>query len=207
LAAAEERQRLARDLHDAVSQTLFSANVIAETLPLFFERKPEEVQLGLAQLAKLTKGALAEMRTLLVELRPNALIETDLSVLLTHLVNGFRTRTNAEIVLNINGTESALNPNVKIDFYRIAQEALNNVIKHARASRIEVTLNGWRDGALLSIQDNGCGFNPTHIPADHMGIRIMRERATNANFALEITSAINQGTIVVTSWNASEDDE
>lgn len=207
LAAAEERQRLARDLHDAVSQTLFSANVIAETLPLFFERKPEEVQTGLVQLAKLTKGALAEMRTLLVELRPNALIETDLSVLLNHLVNGFRTRTNAEIILSINGTENALTPNVKINFYRIAQEALNNVIKHARATQIEITLNWWAEGVLLSIQDNGGGFNLEHIPADHMGIRIMRERAANANIALEITSAINQGTMIVTSWNASEEDE
>jgi len=207
LAAAEERQRLARDLHDAVSQTLFSANVIAETLPLFFERKPEEVQAGLIQLAKLTKGALAEMRTLLVELRPNALIETDLSVLLTHLANGFRTRTAAEIILSINGTESALKPNVKIDFYRIAQEALNNIIKHAHADLIEVTLNCWSGGVLLRVQDNGRGFNPEYIPADHMGIRIMRERAANANIALEITSGINQGTMIVTSWNESGNDE
>jgi signal transduction histidine kinase len=207
LAAAEERQRLARDLHDAVSQTLFSANVIAETLPLFFARKPEEVQDGLAQLAKLTKGALAEMRTLLVELRPNALLETDLSVLLTHLVNGFRTRTDAEITLNINGADCALKPNVKINFYRIAQEALNNVIKHAHASQIEVTLNWWSGGVLLSIQDNGRGFNPEHIPAGHMGIHIMRERAVNANIALEITSELNEGTMIVTSWNEGENDE
>jgi signal transduction histidine kinase len=207
LAAAEERQRLARDLHDAVSQTLFSANVIAETLPLFFQRKPEEVQDGLAQLAKLTKGALAEMRTLLVELRPNALTETDLSILLSHLVNGFRTRTDAEIILNINGAERPLEPNVKIDFYRIAQESLNNIIKHAHASLIEITLNWWSEGVLLSVQDNGRGFNPEHIPADHMGIRIMRERATNANIALEISSAVNQGTMIVTSWNESENDE
>ncbi len=207
LAAAEERQRLARDLHDAVSQTLFSANVIAETLPLFFERKPEEVQHGLAQLAKLTKGALAEMRTLLVELRPNALTETDLSVLLTHLVNGFRTRTDGAIILNINGVERALKSNVKVDFYRIAQESLNNIIKHAHASKIEVTLNWWSGGVLLSIQDNGRGFNPEHIPADHMGIRIMRERAINADIALEVTSTMNQGTIIMTSWNESNNDE
>lgn len=207
LAAAEERQRLARDLHDAVSQTLFSANVIAETLPLFFERKPEEVQQGLAQLAKLTKGALAEMRTLLVELRPNALTETDLSVLLTHLVNGFRSRTEADIILNINGNECPLLPNVKVNCYRIAQEALNNIIKHAHASRIEVTLNWWSEGVLLSIQDNGRGFNPENIPADHMGIRIMRERAANCDIALEISSTLSHGTMIVASWSREDHDE
>lgn len=159
------------------------------------------------QLARLTKGALAEMRTLLVELRPNALVETDLSILLTHLVNGFRTRTDAETLLNINGDERPLNSNVKINFYRIAQEALNNVTKHAHASRIEVTLNWWSGGVLLSIQDNGLGFSPEHIPADHMGIRIMRERAMNANITLEINSAVHQGTMIVTSWNESEHDE
>ncbi|MBC8170663.1 MAG: response regulator, partial [Anaerolineae bacterium] len=85
-AATEERQRLARDLHDAVSQTLFSASVIAETLPRLFEREPAEVQDGLGKLARLTRGALAEMRTLLVELRPTALLEMDLSILIQQLV-------------------------------------------------------------------------------------------------------------------------
>ncbi len=96
-AIAAERNRLARDLHDAVTQTLFSASMIADVLPKIWERKPEEGQRRLEELRQLTRGALSEMRTLLVELRPAALEDTDLGDLIGHQVNAFIARTRIPV--------------------------------------------------------------------------------------------------------------
>ena len=101
LAAVEERQRLSRDLHDAVSQTLFSANIIAEALPRLWDRDPESVRGRLPQLHRLTSGALAEMRTLLLELRPNALVDVKLSELLQQAVDAFSGRSQTVATLTL----------------------------------------------------------------------------------------------------------
>lgn len=208
LAAAEERQRIARDLHDAVSQTLFSASMMAETLPRLFENSPDDVRSGLDELAKLTKGALAEMRALLIELRPTALAQTDLELLLSYLVTGTQARGAAEAILVTNGTETFLPSNVKINLYRIAQEALNNIVKHAQATHIEVTLNYRPDSVILQIRDDGCGFEPEDTSAgQHMGLRIMSERASSVGITLDIASAINQGTLISAVWRDSVDND
>ncbi|MBC7869588.1 MAG: PAS domain S-box protein, partial [Chitinophagaceae bacterium] len=200
LATVRERQRLARDLHDAVSQTLFSANVIAETLPLLFDMDADEVKSGLGQLARLTKGALAEMRTLLVELRPSALLETDLTVLLTHLVNGFRSRTQAQVEFFVDGSEHPMPADTRVCFYRITQEALHNVIKHARAAHIRLNLEFDLDQVKLEVLDNGAGFDPDEVSAAHLGLRIMKERADGAEIALSIKSEPGQGTHISALW-------
>lgn len=201
LAAAEERQRLARDLHDAVSQTLFSANVMAETLPRLIESDTQAVAQGLNRLARLTKGALAEMRALLVELRPTALTETELRVLLGHLINGLRARTDAAIELNVAGNSYVLPPDVQIALYRIVQEALNNVLKHANAQHIIVTLTYRPSRVMLSVIDDGRGFDMKAIPADHMGVRIMHERAQAIGAHIELDSAPGDGTSLTVSWS------
>jgi len=196
LVAMEERQRLARDLHDAVSQTLFSASVIAETLPMLYDSEPDEVIKGLNKLASLTKGALAEMRTLLVELRPTALFEIDLSQLLTYLVNSFRTRLEGEIVYENIGCGKLMDSEVKVSFYRIAQEALNNIVRHSRATSVMVQLLCTDDAMTLDIQDNGRGFDAKLISGSHMGLRIMFERAESCGIELDIISIPNEGTQV-----------
>lgn len=201
LAAAQERQRLARDLHDAVSQTLFSASVIAETLPRLMDYDPEEVKNGLNRLNRLTRGALAEMRTLLIELRPSDMVDIDLTTLIQHLVNGILSRTTASVQFNITGNEHKLPVDIKIALYRITQEALNNISKHARADHVEVALR-WDNGQVaLCIRDDGRGFSLTGIPASHMGVRIMHERASAANIALSIESEPGQGTVITGLWN------
>jgi two-component system nitrate/nitrite sensor histidine kinase NarX len=207
LAAAKERERIARELHDAVSQTLFSASVMSETLPLLMDIDMDEVRKGLAQLARLTKGALSEMRSLLVELRPAALQYTDLSVLLSHLANSLRTRIDAEVNLSIKGQEFSFEPDAKINLYRIAQEALNNVVKHARASLVEISLEYQPDQIKFDVRDNGRGFDPDSIAGGHLGLGIMRDRAIEAQIKLSVSSRINQGTTIEALWQRGTQDE
>ena len=204
LVALEERQRLARDLHDAVSQTLFSASVIAETLPILYDTSPDEVMKGLNKLSALTKGALAEMRTLLVELRPGALTEIELTQLLTYLVNSFRTRLEGDIVYETAGCAKGLDPETKVSMYRIAQEALNNVVRHSRATYVSVELKCTPQTVELDIRDNGNGFDARGISASHMGLRIMYERAESSGIDLDIISFPGEGTQVHMQKNGAD---
>lgn len=209
-AVAAERNRLARDLHDAVTQTLFSASLRAQVLPSVWERHPEEARRGLEELRQLTRGALAEMRTLLLELRPTALIETRLGELLRHLTEAVTGRTQIPITLTVEG-DRVLPPEVQTALYRIAQESLNNIAKHAKASQASVTLRfipsspadtpeEQEEGVELCISDNGRGFDPSHIPPEHLGVRIMHERAEAIGAKIKIESQIGQGTQVTVIW-------
>lgn len=199
-AITAERGRLARDLHDAVTQTLFSTTLTAEVLPKIWEKNPQEGQKKLAELRELTRGALAEMRTLLLELRPDALAEAKLEDLLVHLKNAFIARARVPIQLLIEG-DCILPLDVKIVFYRIAQEALNNIAKHADPDHISVSLICQPTHIELMIKDDGQGFNPDQtLDMDHYGLRIMRERAEEVAADLEIKSQINQGTCILLKW-------
>jgi nitrate/nitrite-specific signal transduction histidine kinase len=199
LATVEERQRLARDLHDAVSQTLFSASLIAEVLPRIWESKPEEARRRLEELRQLTRGALAEMRTLLFELRPAALVETPLGDLLRQLGEAVTGRARIPVTLEAAG-ECTPPPDVQVALYRIAQEGLNNVVKHADASQAVLTLLCQPGRVELSIRDDGRGFDPHDIPADHFGIGIMCERAEVVGAVLAVESEIGRGTELFVTW-------
>jgi signal transduction histidine kinase/PAS domain-containing protein len=194
-AALAERGRLARDLHDAVTQTLFSASLTAEVLPRIWQRDPAEGLNRLDKLRELTRGALAEMRTLLLELRPAALVESDLPDLLRQLAEAFTGRTRIPITLNVDG-DGALSPDVQIALYRIAQEALNNIAKHAQASTASLHLAYAPGKVSLTIQDDGIGFNPTVNQANHLGLGIMAERAETIGAVLTITSTPGTGTAI-----------
>ncbi len=199
IAMMEERQRLARDLHDAVSQTLFSANVIAQMLPRMWQKNPDEVHKRLDQLHMLTQGALAEMRTLLLELRPAALADAQLADLLRHLTDALTGRKQIEVRLDVDG-QPALPPDVKVAFYRIAQEALNNVAKHSNATETRVTLRGSPQGVEMTIYDNGRGIDPERIAPDRMGLTIMQERAEAISADFKLSSQPGSGTEVTVSW-------
>ena len=135
LATLEERNRLARDLHDSVTQVLFSASLLAEVLPQVWHRDPEQGYERLERLRHLTRGALAEMRTMLLELRPSAVIHTPLHDLLAQLAEAVTSRSGLRFDLNIEQIPP-LPEEVHVNFYRIAQEALNNVVKHAQAEQV-----------------------------------------------------------------------
>lgn len=204
IAATEERQRLARDLHDAVSQTLFSASMLAETLPMIMQSQPQAVLTGLDELQKLTRGSLAEMRTLLVELRPQALINTEFSTLIKHLVTGLQTRTDANITLNLQPCVYKPPSDVRINLYRIVQEAMNNVIKHAYAAEVLVVFKCEQGKVYVSVEDDGMGFDPNNVDTQNIGLRSMRERATANHITLEIQSVLDQGTTITAQWSVPE---
>lgn len=201
-AAAAERSRLAHDLHDVVTQTLFSANLVAEILPGLWQRDPEEGQQRLQELRQLMRGALAEMRTLLLELRPAALVQVRLHDLLRQLSDAAAGQTFVPITLTVEEAEP-LPPDVRIALYRIAQEALNNIAKHAEADAATVTLRRPGGGAELRVCDDGQGFDPGKVGPTQLGLGIMRERAESIGATLRITSRPNHGTEVLVVWPGS----
>ncbi|MEJ2211130.1 MAG: GAF domain-containing protein [Anaerolineae bacterium] len=206
LAVMEERQRLARELHDAVTQTLFSASLIAEAVPDLWETDQEEGRALLAELRQLSRGALAEMRTLLLELRPAALVEANLRDLLRQLGEAASGRAGIPITVDVEDP-GPLPQEVHVALYRIAQEALNNVVKHAQAGHVEVLLRCPDDGdgreglqIELAIGDDGRGFEPDKVPPDRLGLGIITERAQAIGAALQIDSRPGEGTRITVVW-------
>lgn len=199
LAVLEERQRLARNLHDAVNQSLFSAGLIAEVLPRLWERDQEEGRRSLNDLRKLTRGAMAEMRALLAELRPSTLIDSDLGDLLRQLGSAIEARTNLPVFVTV-PPELTLPAEVQVAFYRICQEALNNIAKHAKAGKVVMDLR--QDDAVvdLRIYDDGQGFDVEQKISGHYGLGMMRERADAAGLLLTITSQSGHGTEIKICW-------
>jgi PAS domain S-box-containing protein len=198
-AVAAERNRIARDLHDSVTQTLFSASLIAEVLPRLWERDLEESRRRLDELRSLTRGALAEMRTLLLELRPSTLIEVDINELLRQLTEAAIGRARIPIALNIEGN-APVPPDVKIAFYHVAQEALNNVTKHARAVSASIEIVREPNRTALRISDNGRGFVVGAVTPEHLGLTIMHERAADIGADLRVSSTPGEGTEIAITW-------
>ena len=190
----EERQRLAHDLHDAVSQTLFSAALMAESLPRIVALNPSALDDGLKQLTQLTRGALAEMRTLLTEMRPQSMTQTELPILATHLIRSAQGRSHLNIALIVEGEPRLLPAEQQECVYRILQEGINNILKHAHASHVQIRFTFTLDRLELSIIDDGCGFDVHALKGDRMGLQIMQERATKHHNHLLITSAPHNGT-------------
>lgn len=213
-AVASERRRLAQELHDSVTQVLFSASLIAEVLPVIWRRDPDEAERALEDLRQLTRGALAEMRTLLLELRPAALQAARLDDLLGQLAAGFVGRARVPVALDVQ-PDCHLPAAVRVAFYRVAQEALNNVAKHAEASQVSLSLHcqpvsdaAGRDDAYtaaLCICDDGRGFDLNATPPDHLGLDIMRERAEAIGAALTIVSQPGQGVQVTATWRSDKE--
>ena len=209
LSALEERQRLARELHDAVSQTLFSASLIAETLPVLWDTDPDEAEQLLEKLQQLSRGALAEMRTLLMELRPAALVEASMTDLLRQLGQAAGGREGIPVTVTVEEPRE-LPSDVQIALYRIAQEALNNVVKHAQASQVDVCLrcvpfpSPAQPGRALElcIGDDGLGFDPGAVSPERLGLGIMHERAAAIGARLEIDSQVGRGTRLTVVWPA-----
>jgi two-component system nitrate/nitrite sensor histidine kinase NarX len=201
VAALEERSRLARDLHDSVTQMLFSSSLIAEVLPRLWERDQDAARQSLEDLRLLARGASAEMRALLVELRPDALGENKLADLLHQVAESLTARTQIPITLTVEG-EHVLPPDVRVAVYRIAQQALSNATRHAGPSSIALRLKVGPEGVELDIRDDGCGFDLAGVRPGHFGLSTMRERADGIGATLSVDSAPGIGTQVAVSWPA-----
>jgi signal transduction histidine kinase len=216
-AVAAERSRLARELHDAVTQTLFSVSLLAEALPISWENDPQEGRQLLREIRQLSRGALAEMRTLLHELRPDTIAETALSELLRQLAESVTGREGFPVGFQIK-CQCDLPADLHVALYRIAQESLNNIVKHARASEVSIELDCSKcetgdDAPLvarkisLSVADNGRGFNVQDHIEEGMGLSIMQERAESVGAALHISSQPGEGTRTAVVWEDTENED
>ncbi len=211
-----ERERLARDLHDTVTQTLFSASLIADVLPVLWDQDHDTGKMALKELSQLSRGAMAEMRTLLFELRPSALLSADIFALMQHLVDAFISRTRLQVEYVTERQDCPIPSDVKIALYRIAQELLTNIEKHAMASRVDIFFGlqpprhikkrsqahcrACQKCLRLVVCDNGRGFENAAITSDHMGLRIIRERIEDINGLMILESTPGQGTRVEIEW-------
>ncbi len=197
LAVSEERNRLARDLHDSVTQELFSMTMIAGALPVLLERNPAVARERLHRLHDLARGALAEMRALLFALRPAALEDEGLVSAIQKHAAAFQHREGVAVQLHVE-VEDRLPHAVEEALYRVVQEALNNVAKHARATAVTIALAVQDGQVCLSVTDNGTGFAPAAggAEATTLGLRGMRERVELLHGSFAVRSAPGEGTTV-----------
>jgi len=199
-AATEERARLARELHDSVTQALFSMTLHARTTHMHLEREGIDPQSPLAlsvrQLSDLTQGALAEMRALLFELRPGALREEGLVAALHKQAAALTAREELKVDVQAPAGRIALDETVEEQLYRLSQEALHNVVKHAQATHVQLCLSLQEDSVTLEVSDNGIGFDLAVRHPGHMGLTTMAERASSLRAELEVRSAPGAGTVV-----------
>jgi signal transduction histidine kinase len=194
VAALEERQRLARELHDSVSQALYGIGLGAQTARALLERDPSRAVDPLNYVLQLAEAGLAEMRALIFELRPESLATEGLVAALEKQTAATRARYGISVAADL-PSEPDLPLAEKEALYRIAQEAMHNTVKHARATRIELTLDP-RTTVLLRVRDDGVGFDPEGSFPGHLGLRSMRERIERLGGTLSIESTRGQGTTI-----------
>lgn len=191
-AVLEERQRLARELHDSVSQALYGIALGARTARNLLDRDPGRLVEPLDYVLALAEMGLAEMRALIFELRPESLQTEGLVVALEKQAAALQARYSLPVQIDL-CPEPDLPLPIKEAFYRIAQEALHNVVKHARASRVELRLTCAPEAITLDISDDGLGFNPDAVFPGHLGLQSMRERAARLGGSFTCTSAPGSG--------------
>ena len=148
----------------------------------------------------MTRGALAEMRTLLIELRPDSLVEAEMEYLLKQLGESITGRSRVPVTVSVTG-RCDVPVDVKVGIYRIAQEALNNVAKHANAKEANINMTCKPGKVILRVSDDGKGFNVRGIPPNSLGLSIMRERAREINASLSVKSQPDKGTTIKIVWN------
>lgn len=195
LAALEERQRLARELHDSVSQVLYSIGLAGHTALTYLEQDPAQSVEPMRYVLSLADAGLAEMRALIFELRPDSLERDGLVVALERQSAAVRARHELEVDTEL-CEEPDLSLDVKETLYRIAREALNNVVKHAQANGVVIRLQDLGDEVRLEVQDDGVGFDPRREYPGQMGLSSMRERTAELRGTLEIDSGAGKGTCI-----------
>jgi signal transduction histidine kinase len=196
LAALQERQKLARELHDSVSQALYGIGLGARTARSVLDRedfRKESLAPPLDYVLSLANSGLAEMRALIFELRPESLQNEGLVAALGKQAAALEARHQLPVELAL-GEEPELSLEAKETLYRIAQEAAHNVVKHAKAGRIVLRLHAVEGYVQLEIQDDGIGFDAQGNFPGHLGLQSMRERAERLGGTVTIASALGKGT-------------
>jgi signal transduction histidine kinase len=191
----EERQRLSRELHDSVSQAVYGIALGARTARTLLDRDPSRVAEPLDYVLELAEAGLAEMRALIFALRPESLEREGLVVALEQQAESVRARHRLAVETDL-GTEPDLPLAAKEALYRVAQEALHNIVKHARATHVRLALAATAGDVVLVVADDGAGFDAGAAFPGHLGLRTMRERAEAGGGALVLDSAPGGGTTV-----------
>ncbi|MDQ3638561.1 MAG: PAS domain S-box protein, partial [Actinomycetota bacterium] len=192
-AALEERQKLARELHDSVSQALYGIALGAKTARTLLERDPGGAADPLDYVLSLSEAGLAEMRALIFELRPESLETEGLAVALEKQAAALRARHEIEVEASL-CDEPEASPGAKETVYRIAQEALHNIVKHAHANRVEINMKCDPELITLEVSDDGVGFDARNEFPGHLGLHSMRERASRLGGTLRVQTAPGRGT-------------
>jgi signal transduction histidine kinase len=200
-AVVEERNRLARELHDSVTQSLFSVSLLSQAALTLLDRDPAKARERVERANELSQGALAEMRALIFQLRPMTLQEEGLLSALKKHLNAVQSRDGRLVSLVVTGSARRLPAPIEDATFRIVQEALNNVIKHAgEASTARVELDFGSDLLRVTVIDDGAGFDVSaHAaapPAGKFGMSSMQERAQGVRGRLQVESAPGKGTLV-----------
>jgi len=194
LAVVKDRNRLARDLHDSVSQTIFSMRLTADAVCILQQRDPTQVSPQLDKLQELAQSALNKMRTLIHELRPSIVAEHGLAAALHHHVTLMERQHGFKVALDISG-EPHLSEEAAEQLYHVVEEALNNVLKHGQTDSATVTLRSEQNRVFLEVADNGKGFTQKDIDKDkNVGLSSMRERVESVGGSLVIDSSPGEGT-------------
>jgi len=197
LSVISERNRLALELHDVVSQKLYSVVLTAETVATLLDRDPDAARGHIAKLQQIARQALDELRSLIFELRPPDLVQDGLCGALRKHVDVLRRVQSADVVME-GDLELVPDPRRDAEVFRIAQEAMQNALRHAQASRVMVRLSGENGQLALDVVDDGIGFDPQSVElrARRLGLTSMEERAQRIGGRLEIRSARGEGTTV-----------
>ncbi|MDP3180057.1 MAG: GAF domain-containing sensor histidine kinase, partial [Spirochaetaceae bacterium] len=194
-AAFAERSRVARELHDSVTQSLYSITLYAEAVArMLASGAGSEAVKHLRELRATAQEALREMRLLIFQLSPPALDEGGLAGALQIRLDAVESRGGVKADMQVEGTEN-IDLRTRQELYQVAQEALNNALKHARAQSVRISLNFRADGTSLEVSDDGCGFEPGK-PGGGLGLRSMRERVQQIGGALLVESRPGEGTTV-----------
>jgi signal transduction histidine kinase len=194
-ATAQERTRLARELHDSATQTIFSMNLSVQAARMLAEKDPGRVAEQLDRLQELARSAVGEIQVLVSQLRPRSMGEEGLPAALRRLVAEREARDGLQIRLEVTGDRRLPEP-VSVGLYRIVQEALNNVAKHAGTGEALVRLNLAEEPRWLEVEDRGTGFDPggVSLKSGHVGLAVMAERAHELGWRLSCNSQPGHGT-------------
>lgn len=192
--ALAERNRLSRDLHDSVSQAVYSMSLGVRTMEALAHTDVSRVLEPLPHVVSMAEAALSEMRALIYELRPELLEIEGLLAAIKKQVVSIETRHSLKVNTTLPSVEPAIGIESKEMIYRTLVEALHNIVKHAHASYVSITLTCDAHALRLNISDDGVGFDVNKVPAQHFGLRLMNERISQIGGKLSLSSVQNAGT-------------
>jgi signal transduction histidine kinase len=198
LSILSERNRLALELHDVVSQKLFSLNLAAESAATLLDRGPEQARPQLERVRDLAREALAELRSLIFGLRPAELERDGLEGVLRKEVNMLQRVHGVTVTLDADGSSPPLEPACAGEILRIVEEALHNAVRHADARTVTVRLHGGEHALSVEVADDGVGFDPTDpdLRSRHLGLTSMEERARELGGRFAVSASPGRGTVV-----------